>query len=134
MTTYGAYVYAPILSGNARADQKAVTLSVGSRPKVRWHRKTMPLACRRDARTTRVLGTSKNPVASKELLKKRSRRLKVRSGMSSSERRKPRDVRAKAMMLAVDARRSGDLAEDIRGTALRPSQPDSNVVTSLGSN
>jgi hypothetical protein len=55
-------------------------------------------------------------------------------GRSSSGHRKPRDARAKAMMLAVDARRSSDLAEDIRSTALRPSQPDSNVVTSLGSN
>ena len=72
------------------------------------------------------------PGESKERLKKRSRRLKVRSGMSSSGHRKPRDARAKAMMLAVDARRSSDLAEDIRGTALRPSQPDSNVVTFAG--
>ena len=76
----------------------------------------MLLACRRDALTIRVLGTSKNPVESKERLKKRSRRLKVRSGMSPSGHRKPRDARAKAMMLAVDARRSSDLAEDIRGT------------------
>ena len=63
-----------------RAGQrKAVMLNIGIRRKGKWRRKRMLLACGRRVRTTRVSGSSKNPVESKERLKWPSRHLRARS-------------------------------------------------------
>lgn len=64
-----------------------------------------------------------NPVESKERLKRRSRRLRVRSGMSSNGHRKQRGARARAMTLPVDASPGPTLKRDLRLTEFAIKHP-----------
>jgi hypothetical protein len=92
-----------------------VTLNIGSRPKGRRHRKDDAAGLQAGRAYDKGIRDFEKPGRVERAAKEAQQALEGPEGMSSSGHRKPRDARAKAMMLAV-ARRSSDLAEDIRGT------------------